>query len=506
MTAAVGRSLLPFSALAVLNQSLIDSSDDEGLDDDIAQHLTEASNILTEAEAWENSLPLLGVPALLALPDELWLRIVAMLPPRDIGRVSCTCRVLHTQELNALQARAQAVRLLSAAGVAATGHGLRQTWWLARRLIAHDRAGVALHKSYDEMGLSPAICATIEECGFVAPCPLQQRAIVPLALEDRDMLIKLPSADDNDASCAEGEEEEEGGESPGAAPSHTGVLHEIASFALPLLDRLDSSNPACQAVVVCPTFELAMLCTSLIGQLADSLGVTVGTVTPRATAAAVTALVVSTQDDTVDMQPLGPTPAEDAHEAVHVAVCTPAVLIDSRACERLQPAGWRTLVLYEAEHVARFLQSALGNSGVASRLAATSDALRIAVYARSLQLSGHVPAGECDGLDGLLRVLTRGRSSLRLTYTRHGHVAHVEGVGSLALVSTTLGDFPDRHADAYFLRRGAPRWGDAPSQWSDDDAEADHLEASDRAFWYCPRPKTRSRRGSRCGQVFTGFL
>jgi ATP-dependent RNA helicase DeaD len=82
--------------------------------------------------------------------------------------------------------------------------------------------------SFAELGLSPAVVAALVDIGYESPSPIQAQTI-PLLLEGNDLL--------------------------GQASTGTG---KTAAFALPILSRIDTSIAAPQALVLCPTRELAI--------------------------------------------------------------------------------------------------------------------------------------------------------------------------------------------------------------------------------------------------------
>jgi ATP-dependent RNA helicase DeaD len=82
--------------------------------------------------------------------------------------------------------------------------------------------------SFTELGLSDSIAAVLTTLGYEAPTPIQSRTIPPL-LAGKDVL--------------------------GQAQTGTG---KTAAFALPIVERLDASSRATQALVLTPTRELAM--------------------------------------------------------------------------------------------------------------------------------------------------------------------------------------------------------------------------------------------------------
>ncbi|MBP3199871.1 MAG: DEAD/DEAH box helicase [Butyrivibrio sp.] len=81
---------------------------------------------------------------------------------------------------------------------------------------------------YDESGLDERIIRAVTEMGFEYMSPIQKAAI-PVMLEGKDII--------------------------GQAQTGTG---KTAAFGIPLLQKVDPSNKHLQAVVLCPTRELAM--------------------------------------------------------------------------------------------------------------------------------------------------------------------------------------------------------------------------------------------------------
>ncbi|SFD01780.1 ATP-dependent RNA helicase DeaD [Butyrivibrio sp. YAB3001] len=81
---------------------------------------------------------------------------------------------------------------------------------------------------YDESGLDERIIRAVTEMGFEYMSPIQKAAI-PVMIEGRDII--------------------------GQAQTGTG---KTAAFGIPLLQKVDPSNKHLQAVVLCPTRELAM--------------------------------------------------------------------------------------------------------------------------------------------------------------------------------------------------------------------------------------------------------
>lgn len=81
---------------------------------------------------------------------------------------------------------------------------------------------------FEELSLSPEILRAIEDLGFEEPSPIQAKAI-PVLLEGRDMV----------------------------AQSQTGT-GKTAAFGIPLLERLVPNVKDIQALILCPTRELAI--------------------------------------------------------------------------------------------------------------------------------------------------------------------------------------------------------------------------------------------------------
>ncbi|MEZ5383348.1 MAG: DEAD/DEAH box helicase [Microthrixaceae bacterium] len=107
---------------------------------------------------------------------------------------------------------------------------------------------VAPAEGFDALGLRPELLATLSELGYEEPTPIQAESIPPL-LEGRDLI--------------------------GQAATGTG---KTAAFALPILCRIDLSDGARdtpQALVLCPTRELAVQVSEAVYRYGRSLGVRV---------------------------------------------------------------------------------------------------------------------------------------------------------------------------------------------------------------------------------------
>ena len=82
--------------------------------------------------------------------------------------------------------------------------------------------------SFADLGLSTPILEALTAIGYETPSPIQAQCI-PVLLDRRDLL--------------------------GQAQTGTG---KTAAFALPILEGIDIKRPAPQALVLCPTRELAI--------------------------------------------------------------------------------------------------------------------------------------------------------------------------------------------------------------------------------------------------------
>jgi ATP-dependent RNA helicase DeaD len=95
---------------------------------------------------------------------------------------------------------------------------------------------------FEELGLSEAVLKGVEAAGFETPTPIQVRAI-PALLAGKDLVAQ--------------------------AQTGTG---KTAAFALPLVDRLDPAQGRPQALILCPTRELAVQVSEAIYMLGRSRG------------------------------------------------------------------------------------------------------------------------------------------------------------------------------------------------------------------------------------------
>src|SRR5690349_16 len=98
---------------------------------------------------------------------------------------------------------------------------------------------------FDGLGLSEATLKAIAAIGFEEPTPVQA-ASIPVLLRGSDLMAQ--------------------------AQTGTG---KTAAFALPLLERLEADSRQTQALVVCPTRELAVQVAGAIQSLGRSRGLRV---------------------------------------------------------------------------------------------------------------------------------------------------------------------------------------------------------------------------------------
>ena len=91
---------------------------------------------------------------------------------------------------------------------------------------------------FEDLGLSKEILKSVEDMGFEEPSPIQVLTIPPL-LAGRDVI--------------------------GQAQTGTG---KTAAFSIPILERVDPRNKSPQALILCPTRELAIQVAEEIGKLA----------------------------------------------------------------------------------------------------------------------------------------------------------------------------------------------------------------------------------------------
>jgi len=156
-------------------------------------------------------------------------------------------------------------------------------------------------RGFDALPLPPAMLANLQQLGYLSMTPIQAAALPP-ALDGRDLI----------------------------AQAKTGSGKTVA-FALPLLNRLDPQRLDVQALVLCPTRELADQVTQEIRRLArfaDNIK------------------VLSLCGGT----PMRPQRESLAHGA-HIAVGTPGRIMDHLERGSLKLEALSTLVLDEADRM-----------------------------------------------------------------------------------------------------------------------------------------------------------
>jgi len=155
--------------------------------------------------------------------------------------------------------------------------------------------------SFKELNLSAPIMKSIEELGFEKPSPIQAQAL-PILLGDSTDFI-------------------------GLAATGTG---KTAAYSIPLLERIDPKNKAVQALVLCPTRELALQVTGQINLLGKYKGVK-----------ALPVYGGSGYRDQID----------GLRHGVPVVVGTPGRLIDHIEKGTLKLDGLQTIILDEADEM-----------------------------------------------------------------------------------------------------------------------------------------------------------
>lgn len=81
---------------------------------------------------------------------------------------------------------------------------------------------------FEDLNLDPRIMRAVTDMGFEAASPIQAQAI-PVQMEEKDMI--------------------------GQAQTGTG---KTAAFGIPMLQKIDPDNRKTQAIILCPTRELAI--------------------------------------------------------------------------------------------------------------------------------------------------------------------------------------------------------------------------------------------------------
>ena len=169
-------------------------------------------------------------------------------------------------------------------------------------IVAVDGAATEIPEavSFDGLRLSPAMRHTVAELGFEAPTPIQAGAIPP-ALAGRDVI----------------------------GQAHTGS-GKTAAFGIPIIERLDPAAGFVQALVLCPTRELAV-------QVYDQL-------TRLASRHEVRSLAVY-GGDSIGRQ------MQELRRGVHIIVATPGRLRDHLQRRSMSLDNVRWAILDEADRM-----------------------------------------------------------------------------------------------------------------------------------------------------------
>ncbi|HEV7347193.1 DEAD/DEAH box helicase [Telluribacter sp.] len=156
-------------------------------------------------------------------------------------------------------------------------------------------------ETFAELGLSEDILRAVTEMGFEKPSPIQSQGIPPV-MEGLDVI--------------------------GQAQTGTG---KTAAFGIPVLERIDVSSNATQALVLCPTRELAVQVSEEIGRLAKYVrGVRIE---------------VIYGGDSIDRQ------IRSLKRGVHIVVGTPGRVMDHMQRRTLNFEEVRMMVLDEADEM-----------------------------------------------------------------------------------------------------------------------------------------------------------
>jgi superfamily II DNA/RNA helicase len=155
-------------------------------------------------------------------------------------------------------------------------------------------------RTFRDLGLSPELVASVERLGLVRPTPIQA-AVIPIALEGGDLV--------------------------GLAQTGSG---KTAAFVLPLLDMIEPEHGV-QALIVCPTREIALQTAEFVGAVGEEVGL-------RAVA-----LIggVGIRPQVRDLQSRG----------AELVIATPGRLLDHVRRRNLRLDGVTDLVLDEADHM-----------------------------------------------------------------------------------------------------------------------------------------------------------
>ncbi|WP_215238766.1 DEAD/DEAH box helicase [Dyadobacter helix] len=156
-------------------------------------------------------------------------------------------------------------------------------------------------ETFSELGLSENILKALTEMGFEKPSPIQAQGI-PAVMQGSDVI--------------------------GQAQTGTG---KTAAFGIPVLERIDTSSNAVQALVLCPTRELAVQVSEEIGRLAKfTRGIKIEAIYGG---------------DSIERQ------IRSLKKGVHIVVGTPGRVMDHMERKTLKFDEVRMMVLDEADEM-----------------------------------------------------------------------------------------------------------------------------------------------------------
>lgn len=153
---------------------------------------------------------------------------------------------------------------------------------------------------FKELGIGETRTALLRRMGIVRPTPVQEQAIPPI-LAGRDVI--------------------------GQAQTGTG---KTLAFVLPMLERLDPSQPYVQGLIVSPTRELAIQITAEVKKLIEGTDYRV-------------LAVYGGQDVEAQLHKL--------QKTMHIVVCTPGRLLDHLRRGTIELTRVKMLVLDEADQM-----------------------------------------------------------------------------------------------------------------------------------------------------------
>lgn len=156
--------------------------------------------------------------------------------------------------------------------------------------------------TFETLGLQEPILKGIQDLGFVAPTPIQEKAIPVLLGGDRDFV--------------------------GLAQTGTG---KTAAFGLPLLQQIDIKQRHPQGLILCPTRELCLQITNDLKNFSKHLG---------------DVSIVAVYGGSSIVQQL-----RDLKRGVHIVVATPGRLLDIIDRKAVNFSNVRYVVLDEADEM-----------------------------------------------------------------------------------------------------------------------------------------------------------